>query len=152
MDKRNRQILRALQQDGRKPNVELARLIGMSESPCYRRVKQLEDNGTIIGYGARLDQRKLGLPVTAYVQLSIDKHDELLRQDFLRRVQEEPHIVECHAMTGASDYLLKIVARSIDHFSELSMNGFLKWPGVLNIESQFSLRTVKQGAPLPLTP
>lgn len=150
IDRANHRILEALQQDGRLSNVELAQRIGMSESPCFRRVRALEAGGLIAGYTARLDQRRLGLPVTAYVHVSIDKHDDHLRRDFVQRVENEPHVIECHAMTGSSDFLLKVVARSIDHFSELSMQGILKWPGVRNMESQFSLQTIKSGSPLPV--
>lgn len=151
IDRANQKILQALQQDGRLSNVELAQHIGMSESPCFRRVRALESSGLIAGYAARLDQRKLGLGVTAYVHVSIDKHDDKMRRDFVQRVEAEPHIIECHAMTGSSDFLLKVVARSIDHFSELSMQGILKWPGVRNMESQFSLQTIKSGGALPVT-
>jgi Lrp/AsnC family transcriptional regulator, leucine-responsive regulatory protein len=86
------------------------------------------------------------------VHVSVDKHDDHLRRDFVRRVEAEPHVIECHAMTGSSDFLLKVVARSIDHFSELSMQGILKWPGVRNMESQFSLQTIKSQSPLPVAP
>ncbi len=150
LDRTNRRILRELQHDGRVSNVELATRVGVSESPCFRRVRQLEADGIISGYTARLDQRLIGLPVTAYVQVSIDKHDEQIRSAFLQHVYEETHIVECHALTGASDYLLKVVAQSIDHFSDLSMNGILRWPGVQNIESQFSLKAIKVNGTLPL--
>jgi Lrp/AsnC family transcriptional regulator, leucine-responsive regulatory protein len=150
IDRANQRILEALQQDGRLSNVELAQRIGLSESPCFRRVRALEASGLVAGYAARLDQRRLGLPVTAYVHVSIDQHDDQLRRDFVRRVEAEPHVIECHAMTGSSDFLLKVVARSIDHFSELSMRGILKWPGVRNMESQFSLQTIKSGSPLPV--
>jgi Lrp/AsnC family leucine-responsive transcriptional regulator len=150
LDRTHLRILEALQQDGRLSNVELAEKVGMSESPCFRRVKQLEQSGVIGGYVARLDQRKLGLPVTAFVLVSMEQQDEKRRQEFLRRVQEEPHIIECHAMTGSYDFLLKIVARNIDHYSELSMRGILRWPGVRNMESQFSLQVVKAGGALPI--
>lgn len=149
IDGTSARILQELQKDGRLSNVELSQIIGMSESPCFRRVRQLEQAGIISGYAARVDQRKLGLPVTAYVTVSVDKQDEKKRQEFIRRVQQEEHIIECHATSGSSDFLLKIVAHSIDHFSEISMRGILKWPGVRNMESQFSLEVVKAGAPLP---
>ncbi|HKY90857.1 MAG TPA: Lrp/AsnC family transcriptional regulator [Nevskiaceae bacterium] len=150
LDRTHLRILEALQADGRLSNVELAEKVGMSESPCFRRVKQLEGSGVISGYTAKLDQRKLGLPVTTFVLVSMDKQDEKRREEFVRRVQAEPHIIECHAMTGAYDFLLKIVARNIDHFSELSMRGILRWPGVRDMESQFSLEVVKAGGALPI--
>jgi Lrp/AsnC family leucine-responsive transcriptional regulator len=146
------EILRVLQAEGRISNVDLAERVGLSESPCFRRVKQLEDKGVIGGYAARLDRRKLGLQVTAFVQVSLEKQDDHKQQAFLARVEAEEHIVECHAMSGSHDYLLKVVARNMDHFSDLSMNRILKFPGVKNIESNFSLLAVKEAGALPVRP
>ena len=143
-------ILRTLQQRGRISNTELAEIIGLSESPCLRRVRGLEEQGVIRGYRAQLDQRRIGLQVTAFVQVQLAKHDDGKTRAFLECVGEEPHIVECHAMSGAYDYLLKVVATSMDHFSAIAMEGILRFPGVQDIESSFSLRTIKQDAPLPL--
>ncbi|CAN0606559.1 unnamed protein product, partial [Ectocarpus sp. 12 AP-2014] len=143
-------ILRLLQINGRMTNAELAEAIGLSESPTLRRVRALEHGGVITGYGARIDQRSLDLQVTAFVQVQLEKHDEGKTKAFMGRVEEEPHIVECHAMSGAYDYLLKVVALNMDHFSELTMDGILAFPGVRNIESSFSLKTLKQSTPLPV--
>jgi Lrp/AsnC family leucine-responsive transcriptional regulator len=149
-DRHERDILRALQQDGRLSNVELARKIGLSESPCFRRVKRLEDAGVIGGYAALLDRRKIGLDVTAFVQVTLDKQKHADPARFLAKVADEEHIVECHAMSGGYDYLLKVVARSIEHFSELCMEHILRYPGVSNVESSFSLREFKSSRSLPL--
>ena len=151
LDRAEQDILKVLQTEGRISNVELAERIGLSESPCFRRVKKLEDEGIIASYGANLDQRKIGLQVTAFVQVSLDQQDDSKQREFLVRVAEEDHIVECHAVSGAYDYLLKVVDYSIDHFSELCMQRILKFPGVKNIESHFSLKVVKQGGALPLS-
>ncbi|EAQ96340.1 Lrp/AsnC family transcriptional regulator [Congregibacter litoralis] len=150
LDKTERRILEVLQQDGRTSNVELAQAVGLSESPCLRRVRGLEEQGVIAGYSATLNQRSLGLQVTAFVQVQLEKHDDQKTQDFLVQVAREEHIIECHAMSGAYDYLLKVVAQSMDHFSEIAMQGILQFPGVKGIESSFSLLTVKQAAPLPI--
>ncbi len=150
IDRAEREILQVLQTEGRISNVELAERAGLSESPCFRRVRQLEESGVIKGYAARLDQRLLGLQVTAFVQVSLDKQDDRKQRDFLARVEAEEHIVECHAMSGSHDYLLKVVARSMDHFSELSMQRILKFPGVKNIESNFSLMAIKESSALPV--
>ena len=149
LDRVEREILATLQREGRIANVELAERVGLSESPCLRRVRGLEESGVISGYAARLDQRALGLQVTAFVQVSLEKDDQRTR-DFLDAVAAEPHIIECHAMSGSYDYLLKIVARSMDHFSELALRGILRFPGVQDIESSFSLDTVKRDSPLPI--
>ncbi len=150
LDRVEQRILQVLQKEGRLSNVELAQLVGLSESPCLRRVRGLEENGVIAGYSARLNQRKIGLQVTAFVQVQLEKHDDQKTRDFLDEVAAETHIVECHAMSGAYDYLLKVVAQSMDHFSEIAMQGILRFPGVKDIESSFSLQTVKQDAPLPV--
>jgi Lrp/AsnC family leucine-responsive transcriptional regulator len=150
IDKAERKILSILQVDGRISNVDLAERVGLSESPCFRRTRHLEENGTIMGYVACLDRRLIGLQVTAFVQVSLSKKSERETHDFITCVEKEAHIVECHAMSGAYDYLLKVVARNMDHFSELSMESILKFPGVQDIESHFSLKEVKLSQSLPL--
>lgn len=150
LDRAEREILRVLQREGRISNVELAQQAGLSESPCFRRVRALEEGGVIEGYGARVNQRALGLQVTAFVQLTLEKQDEKKQREFLAQVEAEEHIVECHAMSGSHDYLLKVVARSMDHFSDLAMQRILKFAGVRNIETNFSLLAVKEHGPLPL--
>ncbi len=144
-----RKILQALQANGRMSNVELAQHIGLSESPCFRRVRQLEESGTITGYSANLDQRKLGLEVTAFVQVDLDQCSEKETEGFLSAVRNEEHITECYAMSGDYDYLLKVVSRNIDHFGEISMKRILKFPGVKNIVSSFNLMEVKNSRILP---
>lgn len=150
LDRVEQRILEVLQQEGRLSNVELAQMVGLSESPCLRRVRSLEERSVITGYAARLDQRSIGLQVIAFVQVQLEKHDDQKTRRFLEEVAAEAHIIECHAMSGAYDYLLKVVAQSMDHFSEIAMQGILRFPGVKDIESSFSLKTVKQDAPLPL--
>ncbi|MYJ74075.1 MAG: Lrp/AsnC family transcriptional regulator [Gammaproteobacteria bacterium] len=149
LDRIERQILSLLQEQGRMSNVELAERIGLSESPCFRRVKRLERDGVIARYSAVVDQRTLGLSVTAFVLVNMDKQPDITTDDFLARVVDEPHIVECHAMSGSHDYIMKVLARDIDHFSELVMQGILKYPGVRHVESSFSLGEVKHFQALP---
>jgi len=144
-----RKILNALQNNGRMSNVELAQQVGLSESPCFRRVRQLEENGTISGYSANLDQRKLGLQVTAFVQVDLDQCSEKETEGFREAVRAEDYITECYAMSGNYDYLLKVVARNIDHFGEITMKRILKFPGVRNIESSFNLLEIKNCRALP---
>lgn len=150
LDERERQILRTLQVEGRLSNVELAERIGLSESPCFRRVRRLEQSGIICGYSAVVDQRKLGLMITAYVQVATENQSDAATREFIDCVLAEEHIIECHAMSGGHDYLMKVVARSIDHFSELCMQRILRFPGVKSIESGFSLREIKMSRALPV--
>ena len=150
LDEHERQILRALQLRGRISNVELAQQVGMSESPCFRRVKQLEEAGIITGYAAIVDQRKLGLLVTAFVQVIMERQNDEQTRAFADCVQAEEHIMECYAMSGSHDYLMKVVARGIDHFSELCMQRILKFPGVKSVETSFNLKEVKHSRVLPI--
>lgn len=150
LEKAEQKILQALQIDGRMSNVALSEKIGLSESPCFRRVRGLEDAGVISGYGAKLNRRAIGLQITAFIQITIDKQDEKKKCDFQSSVQEEEHIVECHTMSGRHDYLLKVVARSMDHFSKVLLQNILNFPGVRNIESNFSLLAVKEEGELPV--
>ncbi|MEM6708645.1 MAG: Lrp/AsnC family transcriptional regulator [Pseudomonadota bacterium] len=150
LDKTEVLILRSLQEDGRMANVQLAEVVGLSESPTLRRVKLLESAGTIRKYVALLDQRQLGLQVTAYVSVRMEKQPDREQDDFHRCVQDEPHIVECHAMSGAFDFLMKVVVRDMDHFSDLIMNEILKYPGVAQVESSFSLKSIKHSHQLPV--
>jgi Lrp/AsnC family leucine-responsive transcriptional regulator len=149
-DAAEREILLTLQGDGRISNVDLAERVGLSESPCFRRVKKLEDGGVIRGYRADLNRQELGLQVTAFVLVSLDQQDDTKQRAFLDCVDREAHIVECHAMSGSYDYLLKVLAYSMEHFSELAMSGILKYPAVKSIESNFSLQAVKESAILPV--
>ncbi|MCP5179936.1 MAG: Lrp/AsnC family transcriptional regulator [Pseudomonadales bacterium] len=145
-----KRILEQLQREGRLANVELAERVGMSESPTFRRVKALEAAGVIAGYVAVVDQRVVGLDVTAWVQVSMEKQPDAATEEFHQRVRDEPHIVECHAMSGGHDYLMKVVARNMDHFSDLVMRRILKFPGVRHVESNFSLREIKNSRELPV--
>ncbi len=150
LDRAEKLIIDALQRDGRVSNVDLAAAVGLSESPCYRRVKALAEGGVIEGYTAVVNQRALGLQVTAFMLVSLQKQDDRKQRQFIAAVEAEEHIVECHAMSGSHDFLLKVVARSMDHYSEIAMGRILKFPGVENIESNFSLQVVKRPERLPV--
>lgn len=149
LDAAEKQILTILQTDSKISNAELARRVGMSESPCFRRVKQLEQVGLISGYSAVVDRRRLGLEVTAFVLVTMERQTDECTQKFVSCVEAEECIMECYAMSGPHDYLMKVVARNIDHFSELTMRRILKFPGVKNIESSFDLMTIKHSRVLP---
>ena len=150
LDNAERRILTLLQANGRMPNVELAAEVGMSESACQRRLRKMERAGVVQGYAAIVDKRALGLAVTAFVLVTLEKQPDAQAEGFHRCVQSEPHIVECHATSGSHDYLMKVVARDIDHFSDLVMRNILHYPGVQNVESSFSLQEIKHAYTLPV--
>ncbi len=143
-------ILRELQRDGRVSNVELAERVGLSESPCLRRVRALEDSGVISGYTALVDRRRLGFDVVAWLQVNLDQRTEADTRRFLDAVDAEERIVECYAMSGSHDYLMKVVARSIDEYSDLTMHRILRFPGVKDVSSAFVLKDIKSRPRLPL--
>lgn len=144
LDAADLRILRELQTNGRLSNVELAERVGLSESPCLRRVRNLEKRGVINSYAALLDRRKLGLEMLAYVQVNLDQRSEADTNAFVRAVRDAPWIVECVAVSGTHDYLLKVAARNIDHFGELTMKKLLRFPGVTDVTSNLVLASVKE--------
>jgi Lrp/AsnC family transcriptional regulator, leucine-responsive regulatory protein len=143
-------ILAALQEDGRLSNVDLGDKVGLSPSPCLRRVKQLEEAGVIEGYRATLNRAKLGLGLTVFVGIKVDGHRDASAnaiQDWMRRM---PQIVACHLVSGEADFLLEVVVPDLKHYEDLLVGGFLKMPMIKDIRSHFAIRTVKANAPLPL--
>ncbi|MDH4107969.1 MAG: Lrp/AsnC family transcriptional regulator [Gammaproteobacteria bacterium] len=142
-DLTDRKILATLQSDGRISNSDLARKIGLSESPCLRRVRNLEAGGVVAGYSALLDHRRLGLEIVAYVQVNLDQRSEADTSAFVKAVRNAPWIVECVAISGQYDYLLKVAARNIDHFGELTMKNLLRFPGVKDVSSSLVLASIK---------
>lgn len=150
MSPEDRRILRQLQADGRISNVELAARVGMSESPCLRRTRALEEAGVITGYRAMLDPKKLGFTLSAYVLVNLDQRTETDEEMFFTAVAREPRIIECAALTGPNDLILKVVARDIEDLADLTMHGILRLPSVKDIASCVVLRTIKADAGLPV--
>lgn len=143
LDLTDRKILAELQANGRISNTELSRQVGLSESPCLRRVRNLEASGVIAGYCALLDHRKLDLEIVAYVQVNLDQRSEADTHAFVKAVKKAPWIVECVAISGTHDYLLKVAAKNIDHFGELTMKKLLRFPGVTDVTSNLVLASIK---------
>ena len=143
LDVTDKKILAELQAHGRISNTDLSRKVGLSESPCLRRVRNLEDDRVIAGYAALLDHRKLGLEIVAYVQVNLDQRSEADTNAFVKAVKRAQWIVECVAISGTHDYLLKVAARNIDHFGELTMKNLLRFPGVTDVTSNLVLASIK---------
>lgn len=152
MDDIDESILAILQQEGRLTNQELADRVGLSPSPCLRRVRSLEASGVIAGYGARLDRTKYGLPVTVFVRLRMGRH----AQQDVERVESGlaaiAEVVECHLIAGEADYLLKVVVASLDHYEQVLRAQIRDIPGVTSIETSFAMATVKEAGSLPPHP
>ncbi len=143
-------ILETLQGDARVSNVELSDRVGLSPSPCLRRVRQLEDDGTIRSYVTLLDPAEVGLPVSVFVQVSLEKQVDDALEKFEQEIVARPEVMECYLMTGDSDYLLRVVAPDLDAFQRFMLDHLTKIPGVSSIKSSFALKQVCYRTALPL--
>lgn len=151
LDKLDIRILRELQKNGRISNLELAENIGLSPSPCARRVKQLEDSGIIAGTVTLLNASKLDLKLTALIQISMDRHTPDRFEIFESKVRSFPEVVECLLITGQSaDYQLKVVVPDMEYYQEFLLNKITRIDGVSDVHSSFMLREVVNTTELPL--
>jgi Lrp/AsnC family transcriptional regulator, leucine-responsive regulatory protein len=143
LDRYDRRILEVLQRDGRLSNQELADQIGLSPSPCLRRVRALEEQGLIIGYRALVDAQKLGLTLMALVYISMDRHTPERFENFDAQVRTWPEVVECLLVTGQdADYQLKVVVRDMEAYQLLLLQRITRIEGVTGVHSSFVLRRV----------
>ena len=150
MDEIDAKILNALQQDGRLTNQELSDRVGLSPSPCLRRVRNLESAGIIRGYTALVDQKACGYPITCIVRVRLSPHTEETVQAFEAQIHETPAVLDCYLMTGDWDYELRIVARSLDEYERFVRQTILRLPGIGGIETSFAYGVVKKSRLLPV--
>ncbi|MCB1855899.1 MAG: Lrp/AsnC family transcriptional regulator [Halieaceae bacterium] len=151
LDRIDRKILAAMQRNGRISNLELAELVGLSPTPCSRRVKRLEESGLISAHVTLLDQSMLGLKLTAYIGISMDRHTPDRFESFEARVREFPEVMECSVVTGQSaDYLLKAVVPDMAYYERFLLGKLTRIEGVTGVHSSFELRRVVQRTELPL--
>ena len=151
LDRYDQHILELLQENGRISNQDLAERIGLSPSPCLRRVRALEESGIIAGYHAQLDAKKLGLTLMALIHISMDKHTPARFANFEKKISEITGVLECLLITGQdADYQLKVVVRDMDAYQELLLNKITRIEGVTGVHSSFVLRRVVDKVSLPL--
>ena len=152
LDRTDRRILALMQRDARISNLELAEKVGLSPTPCSRRVKRLEESGVIERHVTLLNQAKLGLTLTAFIGISMDRHTPDRFDQFEARVKEFPEVVECSIVTGqASDYLLKVVLPDMQYYEEFLLGRLTRIEGVTGVHSSFLLRKVIDKTELPLS-
>ena len=151
LDRRDREILAALQQDGRRTVVELAEAIGLSPTPCARRLRQLEEAGVIQGYTAIVDPRALGLSVQAFVQVRLERHTDDNVEQFRRSLAHLDEVIGCFALTGAHDFMLHVVVPDLESLQTVVLRKLLKIPSVRDVQSSIVLETVKHSPRLPLS-
>lgn len=151
IDKTDRRILEELQTDGALTNQELADKVGLSPSPCLRRVRALEEAGIIIRKVTILDHKKLGLSLTAIILIGMDRHTPERFSAFEEQVAEYPEVQECYLITGQdADYMLKVVVPDMDHYHHFLLNRITRIQGVSGVHSSFVLRRVIDNTALPL--
>lgn len=150
LDAIDRRILERLQHDGRLSNADLAEQVGLSSSPCWRRVKALEEAGVIKGYAAQLDAKSIGLSVNVFMSVSLSTQVEKALKDFERAAAERPEVMECYLMTGDSDYLIRVAVADMAALEKFILEQLTPIPGIEKIRSSFALKQVRYKTALPL--
>ncbi|MGR2737824.1 Lrp/AsnC family transcriptional regulator [Billgrantia sp. Q4P2] len=149
LDRIDRMLLEALQQDARLTTAEMAELVSLSPSPCARRIRRLEQAGLITRYRAELDKVRLGLMITIFVQVRLDQHQQERVEEFEGNVRDMPEVVQCHSVSGHFDYLLQVITADMDAFEQW-LRQFRQLKMVSAVDSSFAIRAIKENAPLPL--
>ena len=150
LDMFDRRILAALMKDANLSNVDLADKVGLSPSPCLRRVKAMEKAGIILGRRLIVDAAAVGLPISVFLQVTLERQIEANLERFEKEISGWPEVIECHLMTGDADYLLRVVAPDLDAYHRFLMESLTRVEGVASIKSSFALKQTKYGEALPL--
>ncbi|CAM3201908.1 Lrp/AsnC family transcriptional regulator [Sphingomonas zeae] len=149
MDTKDRQIVRLLQQDGRLTNQDLAERVGLSPSPCLRRVRLLEQAGVIQGYGAIVDQQRYGLPVTAFIRVRLERHARDLVQQFEEAIRQLDEVMDCHLLTGDADYLLRVIVADLESYERFIRRKMHAIAGIASLDTTFAYGVVKSSRTFP---
>ena len=152
LDAIDRQILENLQNDARMRNVELAEKVGLSPSPCLRRIGNLEETGVIRGYATLVAAEAVGLPVSVFVSVTLEKQIEKTLEKFEKEIHARPEVMECYLMTGEADYLLRVVTADLSAYERFLIEHLTRIPGVASIKSSFALKQVAYRTALPISP
>jgi Lrp/AsnC family leucine-responsive transcriptional regulator len=150
LDAIDRRIIAALQDDGRLSNVDLAERVGLSPSPCLRRVKRLERDGTIAAYRALPQRSRVGLGLTVFIGVKIDGHGNERAATLEEAILAMPEVIAAHMVSGEADYLIEVVVPDLEHYQRFLVDTLLSLPVVKEVRSNFAIQTLKVAAPLPL--
>lgn len=150
LDAIDRRILKEIQTNARMRNVDLAEAVGLSASPCLRRVKRLEDAGVIRDYVTLVDQQTVGLPVSIFISVTLERQVEKALEEFEATIRSWPEVMECYLMTGDADYLLRVVTADLSAYERFLMDRLTRVTGVAAIKSSFSLKQVVYRTALPV--
>ena len=151
MDAIDARLLSALQRDGRQTVTDLAAAIGLSPTPCARRLARLEAEGVIEGYSARVDQARIGFPVSVFIQVELESQSKDAIDAFERAVRRFERVMECHLMTGTRDILMRVVAADLTDFDRFLEDKLMRVPGIRSMRSSFALRTMVRRQVLPVS-
>ena len=152
IDRYDQQILEILQADGRINNQDLADRIGLSPSPCLRRVRALEESGVIKGYRAEIDRQKVGLDVFAFVRLDAERNRGDVTRELEEAIRKIPEVISCHYISGTGTFELQVVSKDLNTFSQFARDVLINLPNVKDLHTSFSLGEVKAVGALPLKP
>ena len=150
LDEIDQKMLRELQKDGRISVVQLAELVGLSVTPCLRRLKRLESEGIIRGYRADLDPKLAGCHLQAFIEVRLSDHAEATVERFEQAILQRPEVVACYAMTGDTDFLLHVMTSDLDALSDFATKSLLRMPGVRESHSSIVFSTIKEKTGIPL--
>jgi Lrp/AsnC family transcriptional regulator len=146
----DRKILRVLQDSPEISVTDLAQKVGLSHTPCWRRIKQMEESGVIRERAVILDPTIMGLSISVFANIRLKAHDEATLEAFEQTAQGRPEIVDCFSMSGESDYIVRVIVGSIDQYEQFLKKVLLHFPGVASVNSHFSLKCVKKTTKLPI--
>ncbi|MGX6601302.1 Lrp/AsnC family transcriptional regulator [Micromonosporaceae bacterium Da 78-11] len=149
-DATDRAILDRLQRDGRIANIDLAEAVSLSPSACLRRLRSLEHDGVVAGYRAELDRERIGLGLTVFIELKVERHSQETSSRIETALTAIAGVVACHVISGASDFLVEVAVPTLAAYERLLLEGILAVEGVVDARSTFAIRTVKSRGPLPL--
>ncbi|KVV55643.1 AsnC family transcriptional regulator [Burkholderia territorii] len=150
LDAIDRRILRALQRNSNQTNAQLAEEVGLSPTPCLRRVHLLEEQGVIDAYVALLNPAAVELRFTAFVRVTLERQDKTTVERFAHEMEQAPEVLECHLMAGSYDYLLRVIAKDLDDYQRFQMETLTQIEGVRNVETEIPLKRIKQTVRLPI--
>jgi DNA-binding Lrp family transcriptional regulator len=152
LDRIDAQLLNAIQSNAKITNTQLADMVGLSPSPCLRRVRELEQKGVIKRYVGILDPKLVGLTINGFVTVRLKNQGRKALQEFEKRIQTYREVMECYLMTGTSDYLLRVSVQDLDHYEQFLLDKITTIPCVGNIETSFSLKQVVYRTEMPINP
>lgn len=146
----NLRILEALQKDSRMTVQQISERVGLSTTPCWKRIKEMEAQGVITGYALKVDRKKIGLDLMVVAEVNLVQHTDKIVSGFEAAVAAMPQIVRCYSTTGQADYVLTILSKNIEHYEQLLIREIFKFPGVSHVRSTIVLREIKADGLMPL--